>query len=201
MLRVGLTGPAGSGKSTVASLLAVRGFPVLDADRIAHELYVPGGPLVKELAEAFGEGVVDAKGGIDRVRLGEIVFSDPEALERLNRIVHPPLLEEIERRLDVLETEAHPVAVLEAALLLQWGPPPYIGFVVGVSAPRAQRRERLLAQGLSPALVAARLDAQLDDADLALGSDVLLFNRGTSEELERQVEALAHELTRRSPEK
>jgi len=199
MLRVGLTGPAGSGKSTVARLLAERGFPVLDADRIAHELYVPGSPLVKELEEAFGDEVLDERGGIDRARLGELVFTDPEARAALDRIVHPPLLKEIERRLGVLEAQGNPVAVLEAALLLQWGPPQYIGFVVGVSAPRARRRERLLAQGLSPGLVAARLDVQVDDTDLALGSDVLLLNRGTLKELEQQVEALAHELTRRSP--
>jgi len=198
MLRVGLTGPAGSGKSTVARLLAARGTPVIDADRVAHELYVPGGELVRELAGAFGDGILDSRGGIDRARLGEIVFGDPAARETLNRIVHPPLLAELERRLDALEAGGTPVAILEAALLLQWGPPRFIGFVVGVSAPRALRRERLGAQGLSPEQVAARLDAQVDEAELALGSDLLLLNRGSLEELERQVEALAHELERRS---
>lgn len=198
MLRAGLTGPAGAGKSTVARFLAARGIPVIDADRVAHELYVPGSPLVGELAAAFGTGILDAEGGIDRARLGAIVFADAGARERLDRIVHPPLLAEAERRLDAREAEGEEVAVLEAALLLQWGPPRWIEFVVGVSAPRAVRRERLRAQGVPPGLVEARLDAQVDEGELALGCDLLLLNRGTVEDLERQAEALAHELQRRA---
>ncbi|MBJ7454104.1 MAG: dephospho-CoA kinase, partial [Blastococcus sp.] len=89
MLRIGLTGGIGSGKSTVAGLLASRGAVVVDADRIAREVVEPGTPGLAAVAEAFGEGVLAADGSLDRPALAAIVFSDPEARARLDGIVHP----------------------------------------------------------------------------------------------------------------
>ena len=198
MLRVGLTVPAGSGKTTVAQGLARRGLPVMDADRIAHELYAPGSVVVGELVRAFGPDILAPDGGIDRTRLGRMVFGSGERLATLNRIVHPPLLREVRRRLEVLEEEGNAVAVVEAALLLQWEPLDFVDLVIGVTAPRALRKARLVAGGLSPEAAELRLDAQVDPGELERKSDILVRNEGDREDLEWRVEALARELLRRS---
>ncbi|MDQ3311012.1 MAG: dephospho-CoA kinase, partial [Actinomycetota bacterium] len=100
MLLVGLTGGIGSGKSTVSAMLAERGAIIIDADAVVRELQQPGSPVVEAIAARF-EGVVGADGQLDRSALAAIVFNDPAALADLNGIVHPPLGEEIRRRIDV----------------------------------------------------------------------------------------------------
>ncbi len=196
MLRIGLTGGAGAGKSTVARALAARGFPVIDADKVAHGLYLPGSAVVRDLAAAFGEDVLDPYGGIDRRVLGKRAFGDPEALARLDAIVHPPLRAELRRRLRELEEGGAEAAVVEAALLLRWRPLDLVDVVVGVSAPRALRRRRLLAAGLAPEDAGRRLDAQVEDAVLARDSHILIVNDGSPEALEARVEVAAAELRR-----
>lgn len=198
MLRAGLTGAAGAGKSTVARGLAERGFPVIDADKIAHELYLPGSPLSERIVRVFGSGVRGAEGGIDRAALGAIVFADRARREALDALVHPPLLAELRRRLDVLAGAGHETAVLEAALLLRWGPPDFVDLVVGVSAPRSLRRGRLLAQGLTPEDVERRLDLQVDEDELARRADFVVVNDGDFERLTRGIGDLAAFLRRRA---
>ncbi len=200
MLRVGLTGAAGAGKSTVARLLAGRGLPVIDADKVAHELYAPGSAVAAELAAAFGRGVLDASGAIDRAALGALVFGSPERLAELDGIVHPPLLAELERRLDALARAGERVAVLEAALLLKWGPPDFVDLVVGVTASRGLRRGRLIDGGLAAEQADRRLDLQVDPGVLERRADIIVRNERGPEELERAVEALAAELERRAGE-
>ncbi len=199
MLRVGLTGGPGAGKSTVASMLSARGFPVLDADKVAHELYLPGSLLVSELSKAFGSGVLTPSGGIDRKALGSLVFGDRERLGVLSAIVHPRLLRELSRRLGAMEESGAPVGILEAALLLQWGPPEFVDLVVAVETSVEIRRRRLVAAGLTP-----------EDADRRLAShsgsspdlvDIVLQNEGTREDLEFEVRELGRKLRARAEEK
>lgn len=196
MLAVGIVGPAGAGKSTVARRLGGRGHSVLDADRLAHELYVPGGDLVRALAGAFGEDVVRGDGSLDRAALGRIVFSDPAALARLNAIVHPPLLLLLAERVEALRRAGARLAIVEAALLLKWGRPAFVDLLVGVIAPRELRRRRLLAGGISPEDVERRLDAQVTDEELARHCDRVLRNDGSPQALEALVDALGAELER-----
>ena len=196
MLRVGVTGPIAGGKSTVSRLLAAEGFPVVDADRVAHELYVPGSALVAALAREFGPDILDADGGIDRKALGAIVFADPERLAVLNRLVHPVLHTELERRLDALADAGHRVAVLEAALLLTWDARALVDFVVGVDAPRETRRARLVASGRAEQ--ANRLDAQVEPDAFQDRVDLLLHNDGPLSHLEKLVHSLAATLRRRA---
>jgi dephospho-CoA kinase len=198
MLRVGLTGGAAAGKSTVARRLSERGIPVIDADREAHALYAPGTELCRALVEAFGGEVAAEDGGIDRGALGRIVFADPARREALNALVHPPLIAALKARLRALAAEGHAAAVLDAALLLQWDAPDLVDLVVGVTAPRAVRRERLERAGLTPKDAERRVDAQVDDLTLAERSDLLILNNGTPEALEAQADALAEELLRRA---
>ena len=191
MLRAGLTGAAGAGKSRVARGLVERGFPVLDADKVAHELYLPGSPLAEALVEAFGPGVRDDRGGIDRTALGAVVFNDPRRRRALDALVHPPLLSELHRRLGALAAAGHGVGVLEAALLLRWGPRDLVDLVVGVTAPRSVRRDRLVAAGLSPLAAERRIDLQLDEAELVRAADFLIVNDGGLSDLDGRIDELA----------
>lgn len=196
MLRVGVTGGAASGKSTVTALLAAKGFPVIDADRAAHDLYVPGSPVTASLAAAFGAEILDANGGVDRAALGARVFGHPERLRVLNGIVHPPLLASLAARLDALEASGEAVGVLEAALLLQWGPPGFVSVIVGVVASRETRRARMVAGGLSPEQADARLRSQEDWEHLSEQVDIVIDNNGDRDALKREVDTLAEALLR-----
>jgi dephospho-CoA kinase len=198
MYRAGLTGPAGSGKSTVAALLAEAGCPVIDADRTAHELYVPGSELAKTLARVFGDHILRADGSVDRRALGSIVFGSDPAREQLNALVHPLLVAELKRRLDALETTGVPIAILDAALLLQWRADRLVECVIGVWAPRETRLARLVASGLSREMAEARVDAQMTETLLRKNSDILIENIGTLDDLRVSVARLLEQLKRRS---
>jgi dephospho-CoA kinase len=198
MIRVGLTGPAGSGKSTVAGLLRDSGCPVVDADRVAHELYVPGSDLVRELARAFGDHILRPDGSVNRGVLGGIVFASQDARNTLNALVHPALVVELERRMDALESQGAWVAILDAALLLQWRAHRLVGLIVGVWAPREARLARLVAAGLSSEAAAARVDAQMTEAELRQRSDILIENTGSPDDLRASVARMLEDLKRRS---
>lgn len=196
MLRVGLTGPMASGKSTVGDLFAAEGFPVIDADRVAHELYVPGSALVAALATEFGAEILDPQGRVDRRLLGARVFEDPILLERLNTLVHPVLHQELITRLGALETAGHTVAILEAALLLRWDARLLVDVVVGVTSPREVRRDRLRAVGRPHD--DARLDAQMTDQELRDAADFLIENDGPLWSLKKHVHSVAVALRQRA---
>ena len=198
MLRVGLTGPAGSGKSTVARLFAAHGWPVIDADRVAHELYVPGSAIIRELARAFGSEVVAPDGTVDRGALGRQVFQRSDAREMLNRIVHPPLLDALKKRLLELENTGSRIAVLEAALLLQWDTEGLVDVVVGVWATRDLRLKRLVGSGLTRDAAALRADVQVSEEKLRDRADTLIENNGSTSELERAVRRVIDDLERRA---
>lgn len=187
MRRVGLTGGTGAGKSTVASFLRHHGVPVLDADRMAHELYAPGSSLLMTIAEEFGEQYITEKGALDRPALGKLVFENAAELEKLNRIVHPPLLAKIEEGFEQLEADGNDLAVLEAALILKWGRLEFLDAVVGVVANRWVRLKRLMASGLDEDAAKARLDAQVDDDTIRQQCDYIIENEGSLLELEAQV--------------
>jgi len=195
MLRVGLTGGPGAGKSTVASLLFDDGFPVLDADKVAHELYVPKSIVVAELSRTFGSSVLTEAGGIDRKALGTLVFGNRDRLDQLNAIVHPHLLRELSRRLGAIEESGEAVGILEAALLLQWGPPDFVDLVVVVEASPEIRRQRLIAGGLTPEDADRRLASHTgEQPDLV---DIVVKNEGTRKDLELNVRELGRRLRAR----
>lgn len=198
MLRVGLTGPAGSGKSTVAVRLAALGIPVVDADRIAHTLYVPGSDLVAQLVAAFGGSILHPDGTVDRGALGRIVFQRSADRDTLNRIVHPSLVAELVKRLDALEAGGTRIAVLEAALLLQWDAARLVDVVIGVWAPRSVRLARLVAGGLASEAALFRLDAQVEEGLLRQRADQVLENTGSLAELQAAVSRLVVCLERRA---
>jgi dephospho-CoA kinase len=121
MYVIGLTGGIGTGKSVVATILSEKGALILDADRLGHEVYLPGRPAYDDIVDEFGREVVAEDGTIDRKKLGPIVFADPAKLARLNAITHPRMKEMMRERLTEAKRAGTRVAVLEAALLFDAG--------------------------------------------------------------------------------
>jgi dephospho-CoA kinase len=144
MLRIGLTGGIGCGKSTVAAMMRELGCHVVSADQIAHALMLPGHPASDEIRRQFGAQVFTPDGNIDRARLAAIVFADPQRLASLNAIVHPGVLSELDQIFDRLSrTDPDGIAVVEAALLIESGYHQRLDRLVLVSCTREQQLERL----------------------------------------------------------
>jgi dephospho-CoA kinase len=188
VITIGLTGPIASGKSLVAGLLAQRGARVVDADRLVHDVYAPGGDGFQAVIDAFGPAISGPDGAIDRRRLGQLVFADPAAMKRLTDIVWPLAKQ---RFLAIKREEAaagRPALVLEAALLREAGWPDLVDEIWLVRAPFAALRERLRAHGrLSEAEIEARIAARDQSGDAS--ADVIIENDGDIAALTRQVEA------------
>ncbi len=189
MLRVGLTGGIGSGKSTVAARLVARGAVLIDSDRIAREVVAPGTPGLAEVAAAFGDGVLAADGSLDRPALASIVFGDADSLARLNGITHPL----VRRRSDELMAAAPADAgvVQDIPLLVEGGMAPLFPLVVVVHADAEERVRRLVgSRGMPEADARARIANQADDAARRAAADVWLDNSGAPEDLEAAVDTL-----------
>lgn len=196
ILRVGLTGGLASGKSTVAKRLEERGIPVLDADRVVHELYAKGEAGAVAVAEEFGRDFLDAAGAVDRPRLAARVFEDRDALARLNARVHPLVFEAQERWFRKLEVRGERVGVVEATLLVESGGRARHQLLVALSAPEGERLARALARTpeADPEKLRRRIAAQLPDAERERVADVVIRNDGTREELLKKADELAGRL-------
>jgi dephospho-CoA kinase len=189
---IGLTGGIGTGKSTVAGLLAELGAQVIDADKIGHEVYAPGTPGFARVVEAFGNGIVGADGVIDRRALGAIVFADAAALTRLNALVHPLIAEEIRRRMMAARAASAAPIVVEAAIMLEAGWRFFDQLWV-VVVDRERAIERVTgSRGMTAAEVARRIDAQMPEAERRRLADVVIDNNGTPAALREQVDAAWH---------
>ncbi len=186
---LGLTGNIASGKTTVGLMLLELGaFSYEDADQVVHELYLPGRPLVARLAEAFGPSVVGPDGGVDRQRLGQLVFGDPAALRRLEAIVHPAVQEALVARLRRIPPEG--VGVLDAVKLVESGYAPLCHAVWVVTCPEEIQFRRLVEQrGLSPEEARARLAAQPPLAPKLAAASEVIPNDGSLDRLREQVTA------------
>ncbi|MET7969252.1 dephospho-CoA kinase [Micromonospora sp. NPDC005305] len=191
MLRVGLTGGIGSGKSAVSSRLAALGAVVVDADRIAREVVAPGSEGLAEIVATFSDTVLDADGALDRAALGAVVFGDEAARRRLEAITHP----RVRARTAALVAAAPPDAVVvnDVPLLVEVGLAPTYHLVLVVQAAVTTRLERLArGRGVDRAEAERRIAAQADDARRAAVADVLLGNDGTLADLHAAVDALWH---------
>jgi dephospho-CoA kinase len=192
VLRVGLTGGIGAGKSTVAGMLADRGALVVDADVLAREVVAPGTPGHAEVVAEFGPQVLAEDGGLDRARLGRVVFADPAARERLNAIVHPLVAQRFAELVDAAPPDA--VVVHDVPLLVENGLAGRYDLVVVVEAPADQRVSRLAeSRRMSEDEARSRMAAQADDDQRRAVADVVLVNDGDRDGLARQVDALWRE--------
>lgn len=188
MILVGLTGGIGSGKSTVAAMLTARGAVVVDADQVVRDVQRPGSPVLTKLAERFGPEVIGSDGELDRAAVAAKAFGDPEALADLNKIVHPAVGEEMNRRVEELSHTDH-VVVLDIPLLAE-RPREGLQATIVVDVPPELQLERLRGRGMDPDDAAARISRQASREDrLKIATDVL-DNSGTRDKLERQVDDL-----------
>lgn len=189
-MRIALTGAIGSGKSTVARLMAERGAVVVDADAIAREIVEPGQPALEEIVKSFGSVVVTPEGRLDRAALAQIVFADHDALQRLNAITHPRIAARSAELLAAAPQDT--VVVYDMPLLVEQGPDALVGWdaVVVVDAPADLRLERLISRGMESADARRRMDAQASREErLAIATHVL-DNSGSEPELKARVDAL-----------
>ena len=197
MLLVGLTGGIGSGKSTVAAMLASRGAVIVDADAFARDAVAAGTEGFERALERFGKDLVGPDGELDRSRLAEIVFADPEALRDLEAVVHPFVRIRIAEAVSDNAGTDH-VVVLVNPLLIEMGTNRDCDTVVLVSASEDAQVRRSVARGMDEADVRARIAAQLPLEDKARAAHVVLDNEGTLEELDHEVERLWADLEARA---
>ncbi|ORT54444.1 dephospho-CoA kinase [Streptomyces sp. CB03238] len=197
MLKVGLTGGIGAGKSEVSRLLSSYGAVIVDADKIAREVVEPGTPGLAAVVAAFGPDILTAEGTLDRPRLGSIVFSDPERLATLNGIVHPL----VGARSAELEAAAGPDAVVvhDVPLLAENALAPLYDVVVVVDASPETQLDRLLRmRGMTEAEARARMAAQATREQRRAVADLIIDNDGPLEDLEPQVRKVWQQLTQRA---
>ncbi|MDX3518171.1 dephospho-CoA kinase [Streptomyces scabiei] len=197
MLKVGLTGGIGAGKSEVSRLLVECGAVLIDADRIAREVVAPGTPGLAAVVETFGEDVLAPDGGLDRPRLGSLVFADPAKLAALNAIVHP-LVGVRSRELEESAAEDS-VVVHDVPLLAENGLAPLYDLVVVVDvAPETQLDRLLRLRGMTEEDARARMAAQANREKRLEIADIVIDNDVPLDELRRRVREVWADLTRRA---
>lgn len=189
---IGLTGGIACGKSTVSRMLAARGAHIIDADKIAREVVLPGKPALQQIVETFGSQCLHEDGTLNRKYLGSIVFHDEAARKKLEAITHPAIRQEMMRQIAYWEeADPHGLTVADIPLLYESGWDKRYAFsdIVVVYAPRSVQLERLRKRdGLSEEEAVARLNAQMPIEQKRKLADVVIDNSGSLEETERQVE-------------
>ena len=196
MIRVGLTGGIGSGKSEVSRRLAGYGALIIDADVVARDVVEPHTPGLAQVVGLFGTGILAEDGTLDRQRLGEIVFGDAGLRAKLNAIVHPLVAERI-RELEQ-DTDPGAVVVEDIPLIAENHTAGFFDLVVVVDVPPRIQEDRLVRdRGMTREQVAARVGAQASREDRLAIADIVLDNSGSLAELDREVGDLWTELCRR----
>jgi dephospho-CoA kinase len=199
-MRLGLTGSLGSGKTTISNLLKDRGAIVIDADALAHEATKPGAEGFHTILEEFGTEYLQSDGTLDRKKLGSYVFSHPEALARLEKIVHP-LVRKMELEL-LEEYRNEPLVVLSVPLLLENGLEIYVDKVLVVTISESERYARLTKNyGLSREEIENRLKNQMPQEEKIKMSDYIIDNSGSLEQSRKQVDLLLEKLVQKKGKK
>jgi dephospho-CoA kinase len=176
MLKIGLTGGIGSGKSTVCTLFMTLGIPVFFSDEVAKTILNNNLQVKDELQELFGASIYDSYGMLNRKMLGAIVFAKPEALSKLNHIVHPLVRTAF---LNWVEIQKSPYIIKEAAILIESGAYRDVDAIVSVYAPEPTRIRRVMArEGVALEAVEARIKRQMPEKEKLKHSDYILYNDG-----------------------
>ena len=192
---VGITGGIACGKSTVSKLLSKKGAIPINSDEIGHQLLKRGSPVMGALLETFGSDILDESGDVSRQKLGAIVFNDKAARERLNAIMHPPIVERSRSEANRLVTQdANCVVLIDAPLLIEANSQDTVDVIVVVRASTQIQLQRLLDRSLSPAEAQARIDSQMPLSEKVKYADFVVENDGTLEELQRKVDGFWGEL-------
>lgn len=195
MLRVGLTGGIACGKSTVSRMFRDLDIPILDVDPLAHELLEPGQPVYDEVVAEFGQSVIAADLSVDRAKLGAMVFANPDKLARLNQIIHPHIVEIVDSWFAALDkTGGPPVAIVEAALLIEAGYRPKLNRLIVVRCTPGQQLARLRERGLNEIQAQQRIASQMPIEEKVSVADEVIDGGVSFEETSRQVRDLAARL-------
>lgn len=188
---LGITGNIASGKSSVARELARRGALVVDADQLAREVVVPGSETLRQLVSAFGTGILQSDGQLDRTALGRTIFADDQARKRLDSIMHPAIARLSVERLEQLRQQDHPLIVYEAPLLYEVGAQTRVDKVLLVTvSPEVQLQRLLDRDGLDKEQAQQRIAAQMPQQQKVARADYLIDNSGSWVATLKQIEAL-----------
>jgi len=192
MLRVGLTGGLASGKSFVGHALAELGCYLIEADKLGHEVMLPGAEAYDAIIQEFGSGILDPSGQIDRRKLGALVWDHPERLEKLNSFVHPAVRARERRRFaEIAQADPHAIAVVEAAILVETGSYKSFDKLIVVTCTAEQQMERAMKRGsYSKEEVVSRLSRQLPLAEKVRVADYVIDTSGSKENTLEQVRAV-----------
>jgi len=191
---IGLTGQIGAGKSTVAKYLQRLGAVIVDADQIGRDLLDKNVAVKRSLVRSFGRNIVDRSGTINRRALALAAFETETSRKNLNRIVHPPLLKELRRKVRA-NLHANKIVVIDAALLLEWGLDKKVDSVVVVRAPLDIRLRRMIERGFARADVIRRMRRQMNWSEFDQRADVVISNSGKKTDLRRAVTFLWKQIT------
>lgn len=196
---IALTGGIASGKSTIARRLAEHGAVIVDADQVVRDVQQPGSPVLRAIVDAFGAGTLRADGSLDRAALGARVFGDPEAVGRLNAIVHPAVRVESQRQFDeAFGSDPGAVVVYDVPLLAEARLADPWDLIVVAHAPAEIRAQRLVElRGMTPQEAAARISSQVSDQERLSIADVVIETDGPLERTLEQADDLwsrVHEL-------
>jgi dephospho-CoA kinase len=202
---VGITGGIACGKSTVTELLAEKGAISINVDRVGHQLLKRGSSVMDKLIAVFGKGILDESGDVSREKLGAIVFNDKSARERLNAIMHPPIVEQSRARARQLVAEAPTrVVLIDAPLLIEAGAQDTVDIIVVVTASTEIQLQRILDRSvaqnrpLERSEAQARIDAQMPLSEKIEYADFVIENNNTVDELRQKVGLLWQELKRKT---
>ena len=197
MIKIGLTGPTGAGKSTVAAFLATHGFPTLDADAAAKTVTALGSPTLTILAEAFGEDILLVDGSLDRKTLAARAFADTAATARLNAITHPAIIQVMETQAAALQAQGVKAVIIDAPLLFEAGIDATCDHTVAVIAPDTVRLQRIMQRDhLTRDAALLRMNAQPPITFYADRAEVVLQNDGDKQALLQQAAALCEQIGR-----
>ena len=197
MLRVGLTGGIGSGKSTASRFLETLGAYIFDADQEAKKLITENEIVQHELITEFGTDIIDGAGRVDKQKLARIAFQDEDHQQRLNLVVHPYIYELIDKKFNrVLDDGKHGIFIVDAALIYESGYDAHLDYVVVITALLKHRMERALGrETLSRAEILKRIEFQWPEEDKVNMADFVIHNDGTEETFRKSIESLIEKLT------
>ncbi|WP_213423504.1 dephospho-CoA kinase [Bhargavaea massiliensis] len=188
---IGLTGSIASGKSTVSRMLEERGFPIVDADRIARLVVEPGQPALEEIRQTFGDEVILPDGTMDRAAVGNRIFNNPAERKKLNDIMHPAIRQEMLRQRDGHLERGAKTVVMDIPLLFESRLQHFADKVLVVSVTEETQLKRLMERdGFSEREARARITSQLPISEKERGADAVIYNNGTIGESEAQLDRI-----------
>ncbi len=191
---IGLTGSIASGKSTVSHMLKELGYPIVDADLVARQVVEPGSETLQKINEAFDASVILPDGTLDRKKVGDLIFNDPESRKRLNDIIHPAIRKEMLRQRAAYVAEGHQVVIMDIPLLFESQLQHLADKILVVSVTEENQLKRLIKRnGLSENEAAARISSQLPMTVKEAGADAIIYNNGSIEETKWQLNRILEE--------